>query len=244
MGWERSYKPWSEAEIDTLRAHAGETTTAIADAMARRGRVMTLQAVREACVRFGVKYAPRGGTGWPADQIEMVRALAAKGHTASAIARELAKKRPGVTRNAVIAQCHRRGIKLKGSLSGAEKTTMARANLGKPPVARTPKPPKPKPPKLKNPGKTKFGQPAPALNPPPPTKGAPGAFDPLPGVAPVAFDARTPFQCAWPIGDFDSVATHCCGAIATDRCYCEAHHKLSLARYVPSYLQDAEKVAA
>ncbi len=183
---------------------------------------------------------------WSEEDNAFLRARAAEGLSSSKIKKAMAAIRPGVSRSAICGQCARLGIKLPGSTS-AEKTFVARRNLGRsvraklPP--RAPKPPKPRAAKI-----GKYG-PIHATKPATPNHGRPGAWTPLPGAKPVSLIDRTSMQCAWPVDVPSRPAEQMyCGGRCADadtlQPYCAAHRRMRLARYVPASLRDAENAAA
>lgn len=64
----------------------------------------------------------------------------------------------------------------------------------------------------------------------------PSAWEPLPGVAPVAFLEAKPNHCRWPI-ELDDGAHWCCGAIATKGSYCKSHARRSAAPAQPKRIK-------
>lgn len=241
----QKHQKWTPEHVAILRANAGRTTDEMADALRPFRPRVTSNLASWACARFGVAFRARGptSTGWPPEHVEALRAL--EGNTAAHIAKQMRRLRPGVTRNAVIAQCSRRGIRL----SGASNEQRAPSVPGCEPKRGAPAPKAARAPKQK-PLEHKVGKYGPIhpANPIPPNHGRPEAWAALPGVAPVALLARTASQCAWPVGDAPARPAEqlFCGAQCDDDTlpYCAAHRRLRLARRAPADLAEAEKIAA
>lgn len=157
--------------------------------------------------------------GWTPLRVELLKKLWQEGLSASQIAKQLG----GVTRNAVIGKVHRLG------LSG-------RATPSRPAVAKQSRS------QSRVFGETRVkpayiivgsGDGTTVLEKPPghapreefdATK-----FEPLPGVVPVPFEARTGWQCRWPVDGFTGRGALCCGLDSGEgQPYCTAHTKASI----------------
>lgn len=168
---------------------------------------------------------------WPAERVDRLKALHAQGLSYSQIAEALNTDRnfPAVTRNAISGKLDRlRIVRSHGSRTVA----MALSHRNVSSVRRHPKPePKPRA-QAKVFGATRvkpaliFAGPGAVMSAEPklPFHGKADAFSPLPGVEPVPFLERTGPRCRWPVGGAGDQML-CCGALAHDRSYCQAHHE-------------------
>jgi len=173
---------------------------------------------------------------WPQDHVDALKAQAGKSvHEMLDVMRKL---RPGMTRNAIVGACARRGIPIGQGQSTAQRSAGGRAArqrlLANGIVDK----------KLNH-----KGQPyrVAVLMKPKAYVARAGAWEPVEPIEPIPLERRTSMRCAWPIGEPARPADQLfCGATCVDDKlpYCAAHRRLRLARYVPTELAEAEKIAA
>lgn len=155
--------------------------------------------------------------GWPPEHVAALKQM--EGCSASQMRHALQSLRPGVTRSAVVGQCHRRGIRMSAGASKAQR----RKNM-----------------KFAFP----FGR---SEVPLAPNRGRPDAWAPIEGATPVELLSRKPMQCAWPVEQPARPAEQLfCGARCDDDTlpYCATHRRMRVSEQALTPLEGLARSAA
>lgn len=154
-----------------------------------------------------------GGRPWSKEEIQLLEEMASKGHSS----REISEALKDRTRNAVLGEAHRRGIKVgkkKEPAKGRKRDRRKEASnvIGlktKPTPERRPPAVKPEPVEA-----IVVHLPKPVVHVQP---------DPRPKREGILFINRERFQCAYIFGNAQGAETRCCGAPVVSGSWCEEH---------------------